>query len=702
MIIQPYNSRRTLQLGLLCTMLALSTNAFAQLQFIPSVWLRGWMNDLAPGCVDEAGYLDPEHPALDTVHTAVCDANTFDLTGIQYLHHLKNLTIECDGAGVITPILPDSLERLNLEGFGFTEPISIPDGLRSLHAGEIWTWSGSIIGAIPQSLDTLVLHIGDSSLGILLMPLPNNLTFLDLITSGQITGLTLLPSSLSYLRLITNSTLCLPALPPTMDHLELGSGAVYCLPNLPSVQDPDHLILPNTIQICDQYDECIFTKALGGSLWFDADGDGLHGPNEVAFSGDAVVIDSIGIVGVTHDGYWMQFATTGTYSVTTLPLSPYSTGLTPEVQSATLSDLDPVVILPGSSYQLLPDITDVVVDITTTQVISGQSTQLSMTVRNIGSLIASGSVTVNVDPNLTITTISPDPLSVNGNSVTWTMGDLQVSGHRTWTLEASVPALTPGSMVQFSGQAITIGVDSDLTNNSYTWNAPVFVAYDPNDKLVQPSTASASAMVDGKELEYTIRFQNTGNYPASRVVITDTLSDDLVPSSMRYVSSSHPCSWWLVNGVLTFRFDPIHLPDSSADQAGSQGFVKFKIATQPALSVGQQINNVANIFFDINPPILTLPAVFEVVNDATGMEDRTAEGVHIGPNPASDRISIWLNADWGSNARVIITDVLGKQVASTTTQLGPTVLSLSGLTSGPLLVTVTSPERRLMAKVIKY
>ncbi len=693
-----FNLQRALQLGWFCIGLAIPSNAFSQLQFIPSVWLRGWMNELAPGCVNEAGYLDPDHPALDTVHTAMCNTNTLDLTGIQYLHHLKDLTIFSAGAGVMTPVLPDSLERLTFGGFGFTGPISIPDGLRSLFNYS----STSIIGPAPASLDTLLLHIGDATAGILLMPLPEGLSYLDLSTSGQITGLTSIPSTLRDLRIITNTTLCLPILPPVMDHLELGSTSVYCLPNLPFVQDPDHLILPNNLQICDPYDECIYTNAIGGSLWLDADGDGLQGPNEHPFAGDAVQVDPLGIVGVTYDGDWMRFANAGTYTVNALPISPFATSITPAVQTATLSDVDPVVILPGSSYQLLPDITDVTIDITTPQVITGQHTQLSMTVRNIGSVVASGSVTVNVDPSLSITIISPDPLAVNGNSVTWAMEDLQIGEQDTWTIGAMVPALMPGTMVQFTGHAMTTITDNDPSNNSCTWNTPVLAAYDPNDKLVFPATATASEMLDGEELIYTIRFQNTGNYHASRVVITDTLSDDLVPSSMRYISSSHPCSWWLVNGLLTFRFDPIYLPDSSSDQLGSQGFVKFKIATRPALPVGHQIHNAADIFFDINPPIRTPPAVLEVVDDATGWQTRSAVGVHIGPNPASDQLNIWLNADQWSNVRVTIMDVLGRRTVASAPRSGHMVLDLSGLASGPLLITITGPEHYHTTKVIKY
>lgn len=688
--------RPALKAGMLLIMLANSSNAAAQLQFIPSVWLRGWMNGLAPGCVNAAGYLDPDHPALDTVHTAVCNTNTLDLTGLQYLHHLKDLTIYCAGAGVITPVLPDSLERLTLGGFGFTAPISIPEGLRSLFA----YWSGEINGAIPSSLDTLVHHSWNSSVDVLLMPLPEGLTCLELVTSAQVVGLTSLPNSLRHLRLITGTPMCLPVLPQEMDYLELGPSTALCLPNLPFVQDPGLLSLPASIQFCDPFDVCLYSNALGGSVWHDADADGLRGPAEQPFPGDAVLINSISIVGVTHDGYWMRAATEGSYSAIALPISPYATAQSPGEQTATLNAAEPVVILPGFSYQLIPDITDLAMDLTATPLVAGRTSYIHMTLRNIGSLVASGTATVNVAPGLTVTQVIPDPLATSGQAITWSIDDLQVGEQRTWTISAWVPALPPGSLLTFTGQVSTSAPDSDPASNSSSWTDQVLASFDPNDKLVHPATAPASGMTSGTDLHYTIRFQNTGNHPASRVVIVDTLSSDLIASSMRYASASHPCSWSLADGVLTFRFDPIYLPDSASDEAGSQGYVKFKVTTRPSLPIGRRIENAASIFFDINPPIHTAQAVFEVVDDATGMTGPLRESVTLIPNPVSERLLVRLDEGWGSEPRLTITDMLGKRTTMAVGR-GRAEVDLSGLASGLLHISLTDGTRQHLSKVIK-
>jgi uncharacterized repeat protein (TIGR01451 family) len=134
-------------------------------------------------------------------------------------------------------------------------------------------------------------------------------------------------------------------------------------------------------------------------------------------------------------------------------------------------------------------------------------------------------------------------------------------------------------------------------------------SFDPNDKLVLPAGVTAEHYTAfGQELEYTVRFQNTGNDYAYRVVVVDTLSDQLDLSTLRVAGASHPYRF-AVSGkgrpVLTFTFDNINLPDSTRDQAGSNGLVIFTIKPLKDLPEGTRIENFADIFFDYNPPVRT-------------------------------------------------------------------------------------------------
>lgn len=58
-------------------------------------------------------------------------------------------------------------------------------------------------------------------------------------------------------------------------------------------------------------------------------------------------------------------------------------------------------------------------------------------------------------------------------------------------------------------------------------------SYDPNDKSNSPlGIDSIHLVTPGTPIDYTIRFQNTGNDTAFKVVIIDTLSNDFDLSTL--------------------------------------------------------------------------------------------------------------------------------------------------------------------------
>ncbi|MDJ1473788.1 DUF7619 domain-containing protein [Xanthocytophaga flava] len=138
---------------------------------------------------------------------------------------------------------------------------------------------------------------------------------------------------------------------------------------------------------------------------------------------------------------------------------------------------------------------------------------------------------------------------------------------------------------------------------------PIIDSYDPNDKLVLPTGISTEHYTSlGKELEYTIRFQNTGTDYAYKVVIIDTLSEKLDISTLQVKNASHPYTFTVSgkgNPILTWTFRDINLPDSTRDQKGSNGFVKFTVKPLNSLPIGERIENYADIFFDYNPAVRT-------------------------------------------------------------------------------------------------
>ena len=167
-------------------------------------------------------------------------------------------------------------------------------------------------------------------------------------------------------------------------------------------------------------------------------------------------------------------------------------------------------------------------------------------------------------------------------------------------------------------------------------------SYDPNDKQGFPLGYDDEHFIrQNTDLEYKIRFQNTGTDTAFTVVIRDTIASELDIPSIHAGAASHPYSWRIYGGnILEFTFNSIMLPDSNINEPASHGFVEFKIAQQPDLPNGTVINNKAGIYFDYNEPIITNQTVHTIGLDfiTVSLQNPIAEDtrVHVYPNPLQD------------------------------------------------------------------
>ncbi|MCP5498120.1 MAG: hypothetical protein H7A23_26485 [Leptospiraceae bacterium] len=135
----------------------------------------------------------------------------------------------------------------------------------------------------------------------------------------------------------------------------------------------------------------------------------------------------------------------------------------------------------------------------------------------------------------------------------------------------------------------------------------VIGSFDPNDKRGFPEGYGESHFIErGQDIEYLIRFQNTGTDTAFTVVVEDVLSPYLEMTSLRLGASSHPYNLEIVGSdTLKFIFESILLVDSTANEPASHGFIKFRISQKPELPLGTVIENQAAISFDFNDPVLT-------------------------------------------------------------------------------------------------
>ncbi len=169
-------------------------------------------------------------------------------------------------------------------------------------------------------------------------------------------------------------------------------------------------------------------------------------------------------------------------------------------------------------------------------------------------------------------------------------------------------------------------------------------SYDPNDKQGFPTGFGDDHRIEQNvDLDYLIRFQNTGTDTAFTVVIRDNLSEFLDLTTLRPGASSHDYDLEIVNGrTLKFTFDNILLPDSTTNEPLSHGWVEFHIAQVVDNPVGTLINNRADIYFDGNAPILTNTTEHLVWIDFIDILDETTQvfqedvELKVYPNPAQE------------------------------------------------------------------
>jgi uncharacterized repeat protein (TIGR01451 family) len=283
-----------------------------------------------------------------------------------------------------------------------------------------------------------------------------------------------------------------------------------------------------------------------------------------------------------------------------------------------------------------------------------------------------------------------DGVMMQLDSVMLAAGDSSVfrfaGNGKTWRLEADQHPLYPGNShpnatIEACGDTsnwtpdlvnIFSMDDSDPVTDIYC--GLVKSSYDPNDKTGFPlGMGNTHDILPNEYIEYLIRFQNTGNDTAFKVVIRDTLDMNLNMFSVISGASSHNYSFRIYGPrVLEWTFNNIMLPDSSSNQAGSNGFVTFKVQQNKDLVNGTVINNTADIYFDFNSPIITNTTV-HTINDKLNMLNVTVKKEEISshhlsdaevyPNPFGNSIRIQIyGTAREANCEFTLHDILGGEI----------------------------------------
>ncbi|MBC7886807.1 MAG: hypothetical protein H7Z13_02895 [Ferruginibacter sp.] len=373
------------------------------------------------------------------------------------------------------------------------------------------------------------------------------------------------------------------------------------------------------------------TNVIKGLVFIDNNGNHIKDAGEHFYSQGR--INSIKSRDTTSarifDGRFLNNVDTGNYISTYKPVNNYYT-VYPAAHNTSFTSFD---LKDSVDFALTPkpNVNDLEIQLSPLSTPRpGFDATYRIITKNVGTTTINNVIVgLKKDTRQTYLSASRPKSGMLADSIWW--GPFTLNAYDIDTLYATVtlaapPTLNNGDTVSLRVTANPVVNDSSVNNNIFNIREIVRGSFDPNDKTeIHAGTLTTTQYAGGEYLQYMIRFQNTGTDTAFFITVKDTLRAGLNVNSLDMVSASHPYTFSLEGNIATWDFKKILLPDSATNQAGSNGFILFKIKPSAGLAVGDEFTNKAAIYFDYNLPVIT-------------NEDKTVIGANKGICPTGNAI----------------------------------------------------------------
>lgn len=432
------------------------------------------------------------------------------------------------------------------------------------------------------------------------------------------------------------------------------------------------------------YNGTISSELVGGYVYSDLNQDSSFNQNDIPLSGRMIELKNSKIYTFTNEEGRYAFDWKGKED--TLRLIPLGVNETEKFKVSKSSGL--IYDFPIQSKDKLSDIT---LDLANASLPRpGFNFDIYATCRNEGTVATSFVLRFFKASNTSWVNFSSSPLQLINDTAFFYVANLQPGANQKiiMTLRLDQQAII-GSIVPINGKANPENViDINGKNNLSHLFLKVVGSYDPNDKAVFPEGAVTTEMVaDTQRMTYTVRFQNTGSFPAEFIRIKDKMSPNLDLGSFRIESSSHPMKWTIEGRTIEFYFPDIQLPDSTSNESGSHGFVKYSINLNTNLKLQDSVENFADIYFDFNTPIRTNTTLTKIDVKVSSNSIIPSFSCQVSPNPTHSNLTIGWDYFNNDLAKLYIYDLNGKLLMSQESYI-PSIIKIDELLAGTYIILI--------------
>lgn len=594
------------------------------------------------------------------------------------------------------PVLPDSLLILDCSTNFLSTLPALPVGLNTLNC------SYNQLSTLPSLPAALQILECDHNQLTTIPTFPSNLNLLE-CSSNLIASLPQLPAALTTLYCINNQLTSLPLLPPSLQFLSIAENTgIKCLPYIKELQTfywslTGITCLPNQINVsgscnpplanypvCDMWNEnnCSYYWNISGRTFRDHDADCENNIQEEQYKNIKVLLYTNGnLVQQTYTNNYGQYsfdADSGIYIYAPDTSAGYTVACPSSgTRTSILTSADSLDYNMDFALECVLGYDVGVSSVVRTSGLfrPGHTATVKVLAGDLSNRYGlhcasgiSGSVQVAINGPATYQNILPGTLTpvVSGNTLTYSIADF---GTVNFNSDFGFAVLTDtnitiGQEVCFDVTVTPFAGDNDTTNNYFSNCSNIINSFDPNNKEVNPSGVTDTSV---HWLTYTINFQNTGNAPAQHIYIIDTLDNDIDESSFELLSYSYEPMVQIIGNRVRFNFANINLPDSVSNEAGSHGYVQYKVKRKNNIAIGSVIENTAFIYFDFNSPVQT-NTTSNQLSAVTGISSIKKENVvfSIFPNPLNNEsiLNIYFNSSSTKSSVFKVYDLSGRVVYS--------------------------------------